>query len=626
MQFLKSQQKKISKGNCGTGLIANMSGEASHKILQQGLQILRNLEHRGATGQDPLSGDGAGILVEIPDILFRRSWDEKKELPIELPAAGNYAVGVFFFSQNKKKSNQQKLLIEKAIKKSALDFLCWREVPTNNQCLSKNDLGREPCVFHLFVTTKNSIILAKEVYILRKKISKIPLCREDNFFDIISFSSDSLLYKGLFLAGQLADYYLDLKEEDFTTSFALVHQRYSTNTLPSWKLAQPFRLLAHNGEINTIIGNINGCNAREWQLQSKTLGKDFLELLPIIESDCSDSLAFDNFLEFLVASGIPLLEAMMIMIPKAWENNPQINKKLKAFYEYFAPMVEAWDGPVSMVFADKNFIGATVDRNGLRPLRYYQTVDNILVIASEAGVIPFPDLKIQSKGKLGAGEILAIDRQTQQLLQTETIHRMYSTAYPYQEWNQKNKVYLKNLKNPVSKIHKKTAKNLEQITVLQQQKAFSYSEEELQMLLKAMSEDSEELVYAMGTDTPLSVLSEKPKLLFTYFKQRFAQVTNPPMDSIREDCNMSLQTYIADKLNPIMRKEIYAKSLVLENPILSSSEFSALVSQKNFPLQTLDITYSKEKSLQQALDQLCNQAVIILVLRFKKIPFASCTL
>ena len=321
-------------------------------------------------------------------------------------------------------------------------------------------------------------------------------------------------------------------------------------------------------------------------------------------------MAFDNFLEFLVASGIPLLEAMMIMIPKAWENNPQINKKLKAFYEYFAPMVEAWDGPVSMVFADKNFIGATVDRNGLRPLRYYQTVDNILVIASEAGVIPFPDLKIQSKGKLGAGEILAIDRQTQQLLQTETIHRMYSTAYPYQEWNQKNKVYLKNLKNPVSKIHKKTAKNLEQITVLQQQKAFSYSEEELQMLLKAMSEDSEELVYAMGTDTPLSVLSEKPKLLFTYFKQRFAQVTNPPMDSIREDCNMSLQTYIADKLNPIMRKEIYAKSLVLENPILSSSEFSALVSQKNFPLQTLDITYSKEKSLQQALDQLCNQAVV----------------
>ena len=213
----------------------------------------------------------------------------------------------------------------------------------------------------------------------------------------------------------------------------MVHQRYSTNTLPSWKLAQPF--LAHNGEINTIIGNINGCNAREWQLQSKTLGKDFLESLPIIESDCSDSLAFDNFLEFLVASGIPLLEAMMIMIPKAWENNPQINKKLKAFYEYFAPMVEAWDGPVSMVFADKNFIGATVDRNGLRPLRYYQTVDNILVIASEAGVIPFPDLKIQSKGKLGAGEILAIDRQTQQLLQTETIHRMYSTAYPYQEWN-----------------------------------------------------------------------------------------------------------------------------------------------------------------------------------------------
>ena len=259
--------------------------------------------------------------------------------------------------------------------------------------------------------------MAKEVYLLRKKIAKTPLFQEDSFFDCISFSSDSLLYKGLFLAGQLADYYLDLKEEDFRTSFALVHQRYSTNTLPSWKLAQPFRLLAHNGEINTIIGNINGCNAREWQLQSKTLGKDFLELLPIIESDCSDSLAFDNFLEFLVAGGISLLEAMMIMIPKAWENNPQINKKLKAFYEYFAPMVEPWDGPVSMVFADKNFIGATVDRNGLRPLRYYQTVDKILVVASEAGVIPFADSNNSKQaGKLGAGEILAIDRQTQQLL------------------------------------------------------------------------------------------------------------------------------------------------------------------------------------------------------------------
>ena len=607
MQFLKSQQKKISKGNCGTGLIANMSGIASHKMLQQGLQILRNLEHRGATGQDPLSGDGAGILVEIPDKFFRRNLSEKIELPIELPAAGNYAVGVFFFSQDKKKSKQQKLLIEKAIKKSPLDFLCWREVPTNNQCLSPNDLGREPCIFHLFVTTKNSSILAKEVYLLRKKIAKTPLFQEDSFFDCISFSSDSLLYKGLFLAGQLADYYLDLKEEDFRTSFALVHQRYSTNTLPSWKLAQPFRLLAHNGEINTIIGNINGCNAREWQLQSKTLGKDFLELLPIIESDCSDSLAFDNFLEFLVAGGISLLEAMMIMIPKAWENNPQINKKLKAFYEYFAPMVEPWDGPVSMVFADKNFIGATVDRNGLRPLRYYQTVDKILVVASEAGVIPLPDSKIQSKGKLGAGEILAIDRQTQQLLQTEAIHRMYSTAYPYQEWNQKNKVYLKELK---SAPHTYKHKAPQPPALLQQQRAFSYSEEELQMLLKAMSEDSEELVYAMGTDTPLSVLSEKPKLLFTYFKQRFAQVTNPPMDPIREDCNMSLQTYIAGKLNPIMRKEIYAKSLVLENPILTESEFSALTHQKDFPLQVLDITYSKEKSLQQALDQLCNQAAV----------------
>ncbi len=613
MQFSNSHQKKISKGNCGTGLIANMSGTASHEMLLQGLQILRNLEHRGATGQDPLSGDGAGILVEIPDSLFRRSWGEK----IELPELGSYAVGVFFFSQDKKKREQQKLLIEKTIPKSALEFLCWRKVPTNNQCLSKSDLNREPHIFHLFVTTRNPTILAKKVYLLRKKISKIALCQKDSFFDVISFSSDSLLYKGLFLAGQLADYFLDLKEEDFKTSFALVHQRYSTNTLPSWKLAQPFRLLAHNGEINTIIGNINGCNAREWELQSEAFGKDFSELLPIIEADCSDSLAFDNFLEFLVASGVPLLEAMMIMIPRAWENNPLIPKKLKAFYEYFAPMVEAWDGPVSMVFADKNFIGATVDRNGLRPLRYCQTVDKVLVVASESGVIPFSDIKIQSKGKLGAGEILAIDRQTNQLLKTESIHQKYSEAYPYLEWNQKNKVYLKNLKGVTSK----PSKNPEQATVLQQQRAFSYSEEELQMLLKAMSENSEELVYAMGNDTPLSVLSEKPKLLFTYFKQRFAQVTNPPMDPIREDCNMSLQTYIADKLNPCLRKEIYAKTLVLESPILNSSEFSALAYQKNFPLRSLDITYPKEKSLQQALDQLCNQAateakkgILILVL------------
>ena len=627
MNFSQLCQQQIIKSSCGTAFIANIYGSGSHKLLRQGLEILKNLEHRGAAGQDPLSGDGSGILLQIPDAFFRQWWAQKK---IKLPAYGNYGVGFFFFTKKDQKRKQQQKQIEKLIKASPLELIGWRTVPTSNSCLSVNDLHLEPAILQLFVTTPKTQNLAKELYLLRKRISKLSDLSEDELFDIPSFSNYNIVYKGLFLAQQLINYYLDLANQSFETSFALVHQRYSTNTLPSWKLAQPMRMIGHNGEINTIIGNIHNCNAKERQYISKIFGKEIADLLPIIEPNCSDSLGYDNFLEFLVQNGIPLPEAITLMMPQAWENNSQLSPKLRALYEYYAPMAEAWDGPAAIIFADEKFIGAALDRNGLRPLRYCQTKQGILVMGSEAGLLHFEDDEIIQKGKLGPGEILFLDRAKKKVFTKLEIQKRYANAAPYQEWNKKNKLYLSKLKK-VAIIEKPN-----KLPFKLQQRIFAYSEEDLQLLIKNMCETGEELTYAMGADTPLSVLSEKPKLLYSYFKQRFAQVTNPPIDPIREECNMSLQTYIADQLNILVKSEKNAKALVLEQPILDSQEFAKLKNQKFFKHQILDITYNyKEQSLEQALANLEKQAtkavskgVLILILSDrnysqKRVPIPS---
>lgn len=612
-----SNLSQITKGSCGTGLIANIHNQPSHKILKQGLNILKNLEHRGATGQDPLSGDGSGILVEIPDKFFREALATQN---VTLPPFGVYGVGMFFFSRNQEIRQDQQEEIVFVVKQCKLKFLSWRKVPSNNESLSPNDLSIEPSIYQLFVTSNDKQQLAQELYLLRKKICKLDSVKNDDIFNIPSFSNKTIVYKGLFLAQQLINYYLDFANPTFETSFVLVHQRYSTNTMPSWKLAHPMRLIGHNGEINTIIGNINSVNAREGQFTSDLFVDSSEHLYPIIETDCSDSLGYDNFLEFLVQNKIDLPEAIMMMMPQAWENDSQ-QSDTRAFYEYHAPLVEAWDGPAAIVFADGDFIGAALDRNGLRPLRYYQTEGGTLIIGSEAGLLPLED-KIIKKGKLGPGEIIAVDRKNHTFLNNNKIKKLYSTAFPYQKWNQKNKIFLNN-------NHQKSDYEPEDATLslLQRQKIFGYSEEELQLLLKNMSETGEELIYAMGIDTPLSILSENPKLLYSYFKQRFAQVTNPPIDPIREECNMSLQSYIGGKLNLLNKDEKNAHTLVLDNPLLQRADFVVLQNQADFKCHLLDITYNfKEQNLNSALAKLNQEAVeavlngnLILVLTDKNV-------
>ena len=588
---------KIVKGSCGVGIIANIYNIASHQILNQGLSILENLEHRGATGQDELSGDGAGLMVDIPDALFRYFFDLQN---IQLPKLGNYAVGMFFFSQKKDIRLQQQEQITAIVKENSLQQIGWREVSVNNQNLSKADLHLEPRIFQLFVTSESFKNLSKEIYRLRKTIQKTI---QDEIFEVISFSNHTIVYKGLFLANQLREYYLDFQQQNFQTSFVLVHQRYSTNTLPSWKLAQPMRHIAHNGEINTIVGNINSCNARAGQMKSAYF-QDLQSLFPIIEKGCSDSLGFDNFLEFLLQNEVPILEAMMMMMPQSWENEVQMNQQLKAFYQYHVPMLEAWDGPAAVVFAEENFLGAAVDKNGLRPLRYYQTKECI-VIASEAGVLSLAEEQILYKGKLGAGEIFALDRKDCNLLQDKEIKNYYSSLYNYSQWNKEQKFFLS-----ANEDYFLETKKISQTTLNLQQRIFSYSEEDLHMLFKNMAETGEELIYAMGTDTPLAVLSEKPQLLYSYFKQRFAQVTNPPIDPIREQCNMSLETYISHSFNLLEKKPQNAKFLSLKEPILSEKGLQILRKQKQFSYQEISIVYDyKKKSLAQELVGLCNKAL-----------------
>ena len=586
----------INKGSCGVGLIASIQQISSHKILQQSLIILQNLEHRGATGQDILSGDGAGLMVDIPDSFFRSFWNKKN---IQLPNFGDYAVGMFFFSKDVSQRKNQQKKIEKIIKENHFQFIGWREVPVNNSSLSPNDLHLEPSIYQLFISSSEQKFLNQQVYRLRKKIKEIII---DNLFEVVSFSNQTIVYKGLFLANQLSQYFLDFQQKKFKTTFCLVHQRYSTNTLPSWKLAHPMRFIAHNGEINTIIGNINSCNARAIQMKSQYF-ENLEELLPIIEENCSDSLGYDNFLEFLLQNNVSILEAIMMMMPQPWENETQMRKELKSFYRYHAPMLEAWDGPASIVFADKDFIGAAVDRNGLRPLRYYETAD-YLVIASEAGVLPFDDIQVLKKGKLGAGEIFALDRKQKELLQDESIKSYYSNLFPYEKWNSNKNFIISQSKNLLAK------RSLVVEDLRLQQKIFSYSEEDLHMLLKSMAENAEELVYAMGTDTPIAILSEKPQLLYNYFQQRFAQVTNPPIDPIREQCNMSLESYIIHDFNLLEKKESNARFITFKNPILTEQEFLLLKEQEEFSYQIISILYEPKKTtLKETLDTICQQAL-----------------
>jgi glutamate synthase (NADPH/NADH) large chain len=584
---------------CGIGLIANLKGDKSHDIIQDGLKILVNLTHRGAVGADPLAGDGAGLLVQVPHAFFAA---EAQRLGFTLPEPGHYGVGQLFMPQSREWRKRCEEIFEEVTAAEGLKVLGWRDVPVDNSRLPRIVLSSEPVHRQVFIGRGADIAdeatFERRLFLVRKVISnriiagKIGIDAAEYY--PVSLSCRTVVYKGMFLASQLGEYYRDLHDPRFASALALVHQRFSTNTFPSWKLAHPYRMVAHNGEINTLRGNVNWMAARQASVSSPLFGPDISKLWPISYEGQSDTACFDNALEFLVQGGYSLPHAMMMLIPEAWAGNPLMDEKRRAFYEYHAALMEPWDGPAAVAFTDGRMIGATLDRNGLRPARYYVTADNKVVLASEMGVLPFPESEIVCKWRLQPGKMLLIDLEKGRIVSDEEIKAELAAAHPYQDWLASGQIRVQDLP-PRGDGYPRS-----NIALIDRQQAFGYTQESWKFLIAPMVETGQEAVGSMGTDTPISALSNKPKLLHTYFKQNFAQVTNPPIDPIREELVMSLVSFIGPRPNILdLEGTSTQKRLEVHQPILTNDQLErirALDGAYAFPFRTitLDITYNAD--------------------------------
>ncbi|HWW47277.1 MAG TPA: glutamate synthase large subunit [Xanthobacteraceae bacterium] len=604
----------LEKDSCGVGFIANIKGVKSHKIVTDALSILCNLEHRGAVGADPRAGDGAGILVQIPHAFFAR---KAKELGFELPEPGAYAVGALFMPQDPAWRGVIKGLIADQIRAEGLTLLGWRDVPTDNSTLGETVKPTEPNHMQVFVGRghqANEDDFERALYILRKSISNAIYQRRDRGlagYYPVSLSCRTIVYKGMFLADQLQTYYPDLSEPDFESALALVHQRFSTNTFPTWSLAHPYRMVAHNGEINTLRGNVNWMAARQASVSSKKFGKDISRLWPISYEGQSDTACFDNALEFLVQGGYSLPHAVMMLIPEAWTGNPLMDDDRRAFYEYHTALMEPWDGPAAIAFTDGRQIGATLDRNGLRPARYLVTSDDRIVMASEMGVITIPEDQIVTKWRLQPGKMLLVDLEQGRLIPDDEIKTRLASGHPYQAWLDRTQIVLEDLQEAPRRGPRSN------LSLLDRQQAFGYSQEDIAVLMAPMASTGEEAAGSMGTDTPLSALSSKSKLLFTYFKQNFAQVTNPPIDPIREELVMSLVSMIGPRPNLFDLEGLSrTKRLEVRQPILTDGDLEKIrgisdIAESHFRSRTLDTTFQVAlgaPGMEQALDALCARA------------------
>jgi glutamate synthase (NADPH) large chain len=604
---------------CGVGFIVNLKNKPSQKIVQNGLAILENLEHRGAVGADPLMGDGAGIMVQIPHKFFVR---ESARLGFHLPAAGAYAVAFIFMPQDAELRHKMERVVDRVIEDEGQTVIGWRDVPSNNSSLSKASdiVATEPCHRQVIIGRGDAIAdedaFERKLYIIRKVVSaKIYSAFEGkpNDFYIVSMSCRTLVYKGMFLAAQLGAYYQDLHDPDFESALALVHQRFSTNTFPSWRLAHPYRFVCHNGEINTVRGNVNWMAARQASVSSPLFGGDIGKLWPISYPGQSDTACFDNALEFLLRGGYSLPHAAMMLIPEAWAGNPLMDEDRRAFYEYHAALMEPWDGPAAMCFSDGVHIGATLDRNGLRPARYLVTDEDEVVMSSEAGVLPIPAEKIVKKWRLQPGKMLLIDLKQGRIVSDEEIKAELAQANPYKTWLGRTQIVLEDL--PAVAFEPKTS----DVPLLDRQQAFGYTQEDLKLLLTPMAATGQEAVGSMGTDTPISALSNKSKLLYTYFKQNFAQVTNPPIDSIREELVMSLVSFIGPRPNVLdltgtgSRQRLEVRQPILTNEDLEKIRAIGGMEDNPFRSKTLDITYPVSEGadgMEAALAQLFSDAEI----------------
>ena len=601
---------QFEKDACGMGFVVNIKGKKSHDIIDDGLRILERLEHRGGAGADKDTGDGAGILVQIPHEFFKR---ECEVLGINLPAAGEYGVGMIFAHKYESLRNEQKRIFEEVVREEGQVVLGWREVPVDGTKVGKEAAAIRPWMIQILIgkgpDVTNNKEFERKLYIIRKLAEKriVPLSKElSSDFYIASLSSKTIVYKGMLTPGQLRDFYLDLSDLDFTSALAMVHSRFSTNTFPSWARAHPNRFLVHNGEINTIRGNVNWINAREGKAESP-LFPDIKKVFPVVDDSGSDSAMFDNTLEFLHMTGRSLPHAIMMMIPEPWERNNLMSQEKHDFYEFNSFMMEPWDGPAAMGFTDGTVIGGVLDRNGLRPARYYVTTDDRVIMASEVGVVNENAENIRAKGRLEPCKMLLIDTEEQRIISDEEIKQRVATELPYDEWVKEHVIHL-------SEITQADESDIPKVEDLfQKQQAFGYTQEDLVRMIVPMAKDGKDPVGAMGADAPLAILSDKPQLLYSYFKQMFAQVTNPPIDSIREEMVTSTRVMLGNSGNLTDPNKAGTYALSMRTPILTNQELASIkaLDCRRMKSVTLPILFDPTKGadgLRDALNELCEKA------------------
>src|SRR5580698_6032236 len=607
--------------SCGVGFVANIKGHKSHEIIGRGLEILVNLDHRGAVGADPLVGDGAGCLIQMPDRLLRH-WADK--VGLKLPPLGRYAVAMCFLPQQEAAREFAIRHFETVVRSEGQSLIGWREVPTDLTGLGDRVIETMPVIRQAIISAnpriKDQDAFERKILAIRKQIlnnmraveSKRHLPGLGDLY-MPSFSTRTLVYKGLLLAPQVGSFYLDLRDPLTESALALVHQRFSTNTFPSWKLAHPYRFLAHNGEINTLRGNVNWMYARRRSMSSDLIGPDLAKMWPIIPHGQSDTACIDNALEILIAGGYSLAHAMMLLIPEAWAGNKLMGPKRRAFYEYYAAVMEPWDGPAAIAFTDGRQIGATMDRNGVRPARYIITDDDHVIMASEAGVLPVPEERILRKWRLQPGKMLLIDMEQGRIIDDDEVKKQLAAEYPYADWLKATQFKLEDMPDT---DQRGLPRPNDMAVLLQQQNAFGYTQEDVQFFLEPMARDGDDPLGSMGTDTPLAVLSDKAKLLYNYFKQNFAQVTNPPIDPIREELVMSLVSMIGPRPNLLGHHAGNHYRLEVAQPILTNADLEKIrdieiLAGGAFRTQTIDTTWPASEGaegMERALERVCREA------------------
>ncbi|MEE9161001.1 MAG: glutamate synthase central domain-containing protein, partial [Gammaproteobacteria bacterium] len=592
---------------CGVAFVVDIKGRKSHKIIDNALTILKNLLHRGACGCEENTGDGVGILIQKPHKFFQRVC---ADIGIELPESENYGAGMVFLPVDQAQSKRCQEIFKQIIEEEGQQLLGWRDVPTDDSLLGPTARAGEPTFKQIFIAKNDELDSAafdRKLYVIRKRVEytiwNSGLSELDMFY-IPSLSYRTFLYKGMLTGTQFEPMFPDLTDADVESALALVHQRFSTNTFPAWKLAHPFRYISHNGEINTVRGNANWMRARESLCESELFGDDLKKLFPIVIEGGSDSATFDNVMEFLHMAGRPLPHAVLMMIPEAWSGHETMDEERKAFYEYHACLMEPWDGPASIAFTDGEVIGAVLDRNGLRPSRYYVTKDDMVIMASEVGVLEVAPENVKIKGRLHPGRIFLVDTKQGRIIDDAELKKQFATEHPYGEWLKQNLMPVEKLTDP-KQIH-----GSDPDTLLQRQQAFGYTHEDLRILMAPMAANGLEPTGSMGTDAALAVLSDRSRLLYDYFKQMFAQVTNPPLDGIREELVTQVATTIGPEGNLLKPAPESCRRIKINSPILSNEELARIrdVHLPGFKTKTIPILYPVAEGgagLDKALSEVC---------------------